>query len=93
MARACRSSSPIAKVDLFLLAINQKRECRFVRLTAGAVQEELHQVGGPEKRTWQMVHMHGDWISRTQSTVIVNRWTPACNSSAPGGLGVAAQRG
>jgi hypothetical protein len=45
-------------MDLLVLAIDQVGEADVVRLAASAVQQKLHQVGGAEERTRQMIQMH-----------------------------------
>ena len=48
----------IGQVDLLVLAVDQIGEGDVFRLAARAVQQKLHQIGGAEERTRQMIQMH-----------------------------------
>jgi hypothetical protein len=43
---------PIGEVDLFVLSVDKVDKTDIVRLAAGAMTKQLHQVRWPEERSW-----------------------------------------
>ena len=58
-ARACRSRPVVGQADFLRFAIDQIGESAILALVGSTMPQQIHQIRGTEKRTRQIIEMHG----------------------------------